>query len=178
MNKAKRISEFWRREYSKKIKKYDAFHISEHFKKVAALFSPGLTYFYVLNVHNLELDFVSPEVEDFVGLPPEEVNIEKLLGSALPQELEWVEKKEKVVKDFYQDFLKKSDPTRYKLVYTYKMRDSKNNKRVILHQATPPYHSRKWFYKTCLEYTFRHFTYYLKNYKNSIIHRSCRPQSF
>ena len=50
----------------KKIKKYDAVYISDYFKKVVALFSPGLTYFYVLNVHNLELDFVSPEVEDFL----------------------------------------------------------------------------------------------------------------
>ena len=137
MNKGEKISEFWRNEYSRKIESYKAFHVSDHFRKVAALFSPGLTYFYVLNVHNLELDFVSPEIEDFIGVSPKDTTIEKLLGTALPQELEWVEKKEKVVKDFYQNFLKSSDRTKYKLVYTYKMRDSKGKKRVILHQATP-----------------------------------------
>ncbi len=132
-----KITEFWRTEYSNEVREYDPFKVTSQFKKIANLFTPGTSYFYILNVHNLELDYISSEVELITGLKPDNVTIEKLLNTALPKELEWVKKKEMVVRDFYGRFLPKEKMTEYKLVYSYKMKDHKNNHRVILHQAIP-----------------------------------------
>lgn len=132
-----KISEFWRKEYSNEIRDYEPFEISEQFKKIAALFTPGVSYFYVLNVHNLELDFISPQVRDFVGPDADKVTIETLLNLATPGEVEKIVKKEKVIKDFYTRFLPKEKITTYKLVYTYKMKDFSRKERIMLHQATP-----------------------------------------
>ena len=131
------IAEFWRKEYSSGISEYDPFRVTNQFKRIATLFTPGTSYFYIMNVHNLELDYISSEVELITGLEPQNVTIEKLLKTALPKELEWVKKKELVVKDFYGRFLPKKKITEYKLVYSYRMKDQNNKKRVILHQAIP-----------------------------------------
>lgn len=137
MTDPNKIAEFWRTEYSSEVTEYDPFKVTSQFKKIAGLFTPGTSYFYIMNVHNLELDYISSEVELITGLNPQDVTIEKLLGTALPNELEWVRKKELVVKDFFGRFLPKERITDYKLVYTYKMKDQNNKKRIILHQAIP-----------------------------------------
>lgn len=133
----KQITDFWRAEYSSEVEEYDPFRVTRQFKKIASLFTPGLSYFYILNIHNLELDYISSDVELLTGLKIEDVTMEKLLGTATPAELEWVQKKEIIVRDFYSRFLTRERKTDYKLVYSYIMKDLDNKKRVMLHQATP-----------------------------------------
>lgn len=130
------IAGIWQKEYSSRIFKYSKFEISEHFKRVAALFAPGVSYFYILNMHNLELDYVSPNVTTFCGFEPEEVNMGLLLKLALSKEFEILERKEMVIKDFFTRHLDPSEITNYKMTYTYEMRDHKGKKRVVLLQAT------------------------------------------
>ncbi|MCM4161120.1 DNA-binding response regulator [Antarcticibacterium flavum] len=137
MSKSKQITNFWREEYSREVKKYDPFKVTQQFKKMAGLFTPGTSYFYILNVHDLELDYISPDVELLTGIHPKNVTIEKLLKTATPRELEWVQKKEVVVRDFYGRFLPREKITDYKLVYSYEMKDRDRKKRIMLHQATP-----------------------------------------
>jgi DNA-binding CsgD family transcriptional regulator len=137
MSKSKQIINFWREEYSREVRKYDPFKVTQQFKKMAGLFTPGTSYFYILNVHDLELDYISPDVQLLTGIHPKDVTIEKLLKTATPRELEWVQKKEVVVRDFYGRFLPSEKITDYKLVYSYKMKDRNKKKRIILHQATP-----------------------------------------
>lgn len=132
-----KVSEFWRKEYSSEIRDYKPFEISEQFQKIAALFAPGTSYFYILNTHNLELDFISPQVKEFVGPDIEKVTIEYLLSLAVPDETPKIVKKEKVIRDFYSRFLPKEKITCYKLFYTYKLQDYSGKQRVMLHQATP-----------------------------------------
>ncbi|MDT0648851.1 response regulator transcription factor [Autumnicola edwardsiae] len=132
-----KISELWRREYSSEIMEYSRYQITEQFERMAALFAPGESYFYILNMHNLELDYVSPSVENFLGISPKNVSMDKLLSLALPEEIEKLEKKELVIKDFFSVYLKPSEITKYKIIYSYKMVDYKKRSRVMLMQATP-----------------------------------------
>lgn len=130
------ISGIWRKEYSSKIFRYSKFEISEHFKRVAALFAPGVSYFYILNMHNLELDYVSQDVILFYGLEPEKIDMSVLLQSSIPKEYPILEQKERVIKDFVSRFLDISETTNYKIAYTYEMLDHLGNKKVMLMQAT------------------------------------------
>lgn len=130
------ISGIWRKEYSSRILKYSKFEISEHFKNIAALFAPGESYFYILNMHNLELDYLSPDVSKFFDLDSSEINMGILLKAALPKEFEILERKEMVIKDFFYHFLEASERMSYKIAYTYEMQDHKDKKRIMLMQAT------------------------------------------
>lgn len=132
----KKISQFWKKEYSTLIPRYSKYQRTEQFEKIAALFTPGESYFYVLNMHDLELDYVSPMVTKFVGDATKEVKMDDLLKLALPEEVEPLQKKELVIKDFFSRYLHPSEITSYKLVYSYLMKDFRGNRRTMLHQAT------------------------------------------
>ncbi|MDT0645802.1 helix-turn-helix transcriptional regulator [Zunongwangia sp. F260] len=134
---AHKISELWRREYSSEIMEYSRYQITEQFERMAALFAPGESYFYILNMHNLELDYISPSVENFMGIASKDISMEQLLKTALPEEVEKLEKKELVIKDFFCHYLKSSEITKYKIIYSYKMVDHKKRTRIMLMQATP-----------------------------------------
>lgn len=132
-----RISELWKKEYSQQISTYSRYGATKQFEKIAALFTPGKSYFYILNLHNLELDFVSPEVEKFIDISHKEVCMQDLLRQALPEEIHPLEQKEILIKDFYGRFLATEEITSYKLMYTYRMQDHTGKICTILHQATP-----------------------------------------
>lgn len=131
----KTIAGIWRKEYSSQISSYSKFEMSEHFKRIAALFAPGESYFYILNMHNLELDYVSTDVTKFSGLEPADVNMGILLKAALPKEFEILERKEMVIRDFMIRYLEPSQRMNYKIAYTYEMKDHKGKKRIMLMQA-------------------------------------------
>lgn len=130
------IAEIWRKEYSPRISKYSKFEVSDYFKRIATLFAPGESFFYILNMHNLELDYVAPEVTNFFGIEPSYINMGILLKAALPKEFESLERKEMVIKDFFYHYLDASERMNYKIAYTYEMHDHKGNKRIMLMQAT------------------------------------------
>lgn len=132
-----KISELWRREYSSEIMEYSRYQITEQFERMAALFAPGESYFYILNMHNLELDYISPSVENFLGISSENISMDQLLRLAVPEEIEKLEKKEMVIKDFFSRYLNSSEITKYKVIYSYKMVDHKQRNRIMLMQATP-----------------------------------------
>lgn len=109
--------------------------LPEQFQKMAAVFSPGLSYYYIMNMQNLHIEYICPEVEHMTGIPPEEATIQQLLSTALKEEILFLVKKELVIKDFFGRFLTAKDLTSYKIVYTYRMKDRLGNHRHMLHQA-------------------------------------------
>lgn len=129
------VVDLWTKEYSSQLKKNVPYDVSEQFQKLASVFSPGMSYYYIMNLENLALEYISPEVKRITGIPQDEASIQKLLGTALSEEIGFLVKKELVIKDFYSRFLSPEDLTKYKIVYTYKMKDRKGNHRHILHQA-------------------------------------------
>lgn len=130
------ISDFWRKEYSPGINEHVPYKASKQLQQMAALFTPGLSYYYVMNMHNLELDFISPSVMEVVGVSPGEATIEKLLSAAPPEEVAMLEKKESVIRDFFYRFLSPAQIPFYKLIYTYSIRTERGRSQNMLHQAT------------------------------------------
>lgn len=126
----------WRTAYSENIERYSNFNIPEQFNQIASLFTPGKSYYYIINFHNLELEFVSPSIQEFVDADYESLSINDILKTALPEEIKYVKLKEKVVEDFFMNYLNKNDFMDYKVVYSYKMRDRNGKERTMLHQAT------------------------------------------
>lgn len=133
----RKIAEYWKKEYSEQIQENRKFKASEQFKQMSAFFAPGNSYYYIVNFHNLELELVSDSVEDFIGIDKENVTMNDLLSAALPEEIEYIQKKESVINDFFMKYISREEILSYKVIYTYRMKDPKGKIRTILHQATP-----------------------------------------
>lgn len=131
-----RIANFWKKEYSNYVPDYLAYEATEQLKKFASFFAAGKSYFYILNLHNLELDYLSPEVENFIDMPLKDITIKDLLSTVIPSEIESIEKKEAVIGDFFNRYLNKEEMTDYKVIYSYRICTPKGEERVMLHQAT------------------------------------------
>lgn len=133
----KEISDHWKKMYSQQIHEYRHFEISKDFKKFAALFAPGNSYFYIVNLHNFELEYVSESVERFVNKDVKDIVLEDLLQTVIPEEIQIINNKSKVISDFYTSFLDKENVLNYKNIFSYRMKDASGIIRTMLYQAFP-----------------------------------------
>lgn len=127
----------WKNEYSNRLNKYSKYNPSEHFHQIAKMCAPGLSYYYILNLNDFSLDFIHPNVEEIIGIKIEDATMDSLLSFALPQELEIIKRKEKVIYGFVESISDHKDLLNYKIVYTYKCRGKKNKLLTMMVQTTP-----------------------------------------
>ena len=133
----KKISDYWQEMYSSQIKEYRPFKISDDFKRYASMFALGNSYLYIVNLHNFELEYVSESVERFVSKKAGDVDLQDLLQTVLPEEIEKINLKGKVISDFYTSFLDKESVLSYKNIFSYRMKDASGKTRTMLYQAMP-----------------------------------------
>lgn len=131
------ISDYWQEIYSSQVKEYRPFEISEYFKKFAAIFAPGNSYYYIVNLYDFELEYISDSVEGFVGKSVNEICMQDLLRTLVSEEIESINLKSRVISDFYTTFLEKEKILRYKNMFTYRMKDGSGKIRTMLYQALP-----------------------------------------
>lgn len=132
-----KISDFWKEAYSKQVKEYQPFEISSDFKRFASVFALGNSYLYIVNLHNFALEYVSDSVERFVGKDLQEIDIKDLLQTVIPEEIESINLRSKVISNFYTEFLDKESVLSYKNMFSYRMRDANGRIRTMLYQAIP-----------------------------------------
>lgn len=126
----------WKKEISDHLDKYAPFHASNQLKQMAALFSPGLFYYYILNFHNLHMDFVHSGTKEVLGIEPEELTVSSILSMLPSKELKAMEQKEALVTDFLFNFLTPEEIPFYKVVYFLRVRNALGKFRTLLHQVT------------------------------------------
>ncbi len=130
------IAEYWKSAYSSKISGSEKYDFPAHFRKMAGLMAPGKSYYYIVNFHNLELELLSDSIKEFVDVAPSKVDMRLLLSLALPEEISMIQQKEHVIQAFFTGFLNQDEVMDYKVIYTYRMKDSSGKERLMLHQAT------------------------------------------
>jgi DNA-binding CsgD family transcriptional regulator len=130
------LLDFYKKEISTYILEPRSFEGKEQFKRIAALFSPGPFYYWIINFANLEMEYVSEGTQRILGLPPEEVSAASFLSLLSPKELASMARKESVVVDFLKNHLRPEELTQYKIVYLIQLTDKWGKARTLLHQAT------------------------------------------
>lgn len=133
----KKISDFWKENYSNRVREYRPFEISEEFKKFASIFALGNSYLYIVNLHNFELEYISDSAEAFVGKSASDIDVKDLLRTVIPEEIECINLKSKVINDFYTSFVDKENVLAYKNMFSYRMKDPNGQIRTMLYQAFP-----------------------------------------
>lgn len=94
------VFQAWKKGYKDRIKKPSRFKIPTNLVRMAALFTPGRFYFYIINTFNFELEYVSPGVADLLGIDPEKTTMDLLLDMALPEVIPTIAQKEAATSDF------------------------------------------------------------------------------
>lgn len=135
-DEAEKVFEIWKSEVVYKVKDYNPYKISEQLQQFAGLFSLGPFYYYVLNFHDLSVDYAHHTTEDLLGIPSEEFSMETLLAKLPEEELKELQQKEALAADFLNNKISKDDLLNYKVVYFFKAYNTDGELRTFLHQAT------------------------------------------
>lgn len=135
-NQVNQLLDFYKKEISTHIREERAFEGKEQFKRIAALFTPGKFYYWIMNFANLEMEYVSEGSQLMLGIPPQELTAAGFLSLLSPKEFEAMSRKESMVVDFLKNHLRPDELTEYKIVYLIQITDRSGQARTILHQAT------------------------------------------
>src|SRR6056297_1316145 len=133
------IANYWKETYSQECKKTKKYEHSAQFKRMADFMAPGKSYYYIANFQSLEIEMISDSVCNFIeknSIKDTDVDFQEILALALPEEIEKIQRKEQVIRDFFVDYLPTNRVQDYKVLYTYVIKDSGGKRRVMLHQAT------------------------------------------
>lgn len=103
--------------------------------QIAATFSAGSFYYYILNFATLKMDYVDVGIKDVLGIDPNEFQLEKLFSIMHPEDLEIMYKKEQEAVDFLLKKIPTSDIPLYKVAYLLRFRHSNGVYKTFLHQA-------------------------------------------
>lgn len=132
-----KIADYWKKVYSSHVKDYRPFKVSDDFKRYASMFALGNSYLYIVNLHDFELEYVSESVKLFVDKDPRAVEVSDLMKTVLPEEIDNIHLKSKLISDFYTSFLNKKEVLNYKNMFSYRMKDVGGQIRTMLYQAIP-----------------------------------------
>ncbi|SHG68752.1 regulatory protein, luxR family [Salegentibacter echinorum] len=134
------IARYWKQTYSQTSEEIKKYEHSAQFKRMADFMAPGKSYYYIANFQNLEIEMISNSVCEFIekdSVPENGIDFQEILALALPEEIEKIQRKERVIRDFFIDYLPSEKVLDYKVLYTYVLMDHKGKRKVMLQQATP-----------------------------------------
>lgn len=140
MNRNNQIEEVWNtwlKGWKEQVLAPINFSMPEHFIRLASMFSPGQYYFYILDVYNFELEYISPSVKQVLGIDPNGATMKKLLSVLSSETLPIIAKKEAAGSDFLNRYLSKDHRLVYKYVYTYPYINHRGEVRDMMIQVNP-----------------------------------------
>ncbi|MGY5846014.1 response regulator transcription factor [Salegentibacter sp. HM20] len=132
-----KITEHWAIAYSTKLTGTESFQLSEEFKRLIALTTPGNSYSYIVNLKDMSLEYISNSASVFIGKAASEIQMQDLMQNILPSEIEKIKLKSQVISGFYNKFLQGNEGLDYKNIFSYRMKDAAGTVRTMLYQAIP-----------------------------------------
>lgn len=104
-------------------------------EQVAALFSAGRFYYYILNFDTYEMEYVDARIQSVLGIQPEEFNLDRIFELIHPDDLKQMHNKEAKAVDFILNKIPVDDILRYKVVYVVRYRHTDGSYKTILQQS-------------------------------------------
>lgn len=103
-------------------------------KKLMNIFEVGESYFYVFDLIDMKLDFMSKEVESVLGYPSSQLNMAFLLEKIHPDDQSWFLNIENKATEFFATLTLEQIPN-YKLRYDYRIQKSNGEYIRVLQQV-------------------------------------------
>lgn len=125
---------------------------NELHKKIINIFQTGRSYYMIFNFRDVELEFISAEIQNVLGYKPCEMTATLFLQSIHPDDKNYFLKFENRVTQFYKE-LPPEKRGNYIYHHDYRVKN-KNDKYIrILHQIVPIEYDEHNFYKTLAMHT-------------------------
>ncbi|MGV4413344.1 MULTISPECIES: LuxR C-terminal-related transcriptional regulator [Bacteroidota] len=105
------------------------------YKKLFDRFHPGPYYYYIFNVFEAKMEFVSPEVTSVIGYKPEDFSPDLVVHNIHPEDQDRFVQYEQKVTDFFTQLPSNKIPY-YKVHYDYRLRCANNCYKWILQQVS------------------------------------------
>lgn len=129
------LIDMWKDGYSSHLDKFHPYKALEQLKHIASLFSPGEFFYFVLNMKDLGLEYLHPSVTKFIDVDTENTSMEELLKCVVSEDLDSVQRKEMVLRDFLEKFSEPQELPFYKILYMYRLKDRYGKFRTMLLQV-------------------------------------------
>ena len=101
----------------------------------STFFCPGPHYYYVIDSPTLTIDYVSPNVEELLGIRPDEFSFEKFMEVLHPDDIDYFLRCEDMVADFLTNRISPQQVTRYKITYCLREKTKEQGYRLFLLQT-------------------------------------------
>jgi len=135
-NNPDNVISIWKSSVSDQLDEPDPLELSAEFKTMAAMFSPGHYYYFVLNLYSMEFEYLHPSVETMLGLPSLGLKMKDLVARQHPDDKISINTKEEIYLDFLLNHLQPEHIKSYKALYMLRLRDAEGRYRQILQQST------------------------------------------
>ncbi|RNI25784.1 helix-turn-helix transcriptional regulator [Rufibacter latericius] len=109
------------------------FELEVH-KKLLNIFQVGDYYYFIFNCPEARIEFVSDNVQDILGFPPENFTVPEVLNRIHPDDLPCFLNFENAAKEFFLQ-LPAGKSLKYKVRYDFRIRKADGNYLRILHQT-------------------------------------------
>lgn len=102
---------------------------------IASLFSPGDYFYFIFSFETLEMQLVSPNIKDVLGIEPEVFSLDYLFLIMHPEDTSKIHEKENVCLDFLFNHISIEDIPMYKVIYLMRLKHLNGDYKTILHQS-------------------------------------------
>jgi len=89
---------------------------------IASLFSPGDYFYFIFSFETLEMQLVSPNIKDVLGIEPEVFSLDYLFLIMHPEDTSKIHEKENVCLDFLFNHISIEDIPMYKVIYLMRLK--------------------------------------------------------
>ncbi|WP_159801767.1 LuxR C-terminal-related transcriptional regulator [Flavobacterium sp. MK4S-17] len=107
----------------------------EIYKKMLDIFHVGSYYYYIVNIAQVQMEFVSDKIVPIIGITPEEFTVEYLFENMHPEDKPRFADYERKVAEFFNQ-LPPEKVLKYKVSYDYRLRCADGSYKWILMQTT------------------------------------------
>jgi DNA-binding CsgD family transcriptional regulator len=105
------------------------------FNKVGQFFTLGPFYYYIINFHTLEFEYMHPSVRHVLGVSHEVLDLPTILSLLHPDSQRVMRYQEEAILHFLYHHARPDDLLAYKKSYKMKIRNTTGDYRLILHQT-------------------------------------------
>ncbi|MEJ7693628.1 LuxR C-terminal-related transcriptional regulator [Daejeonella sp.] len=121
-------------------------------KRLLHIFQAGRYYYMVFNVYQMELEFISPDIESVLGFKPEEISAMFFLDRIHPDDKRYFLNSENKLTEFLKQLpLQKRGS--YKIQHDYRIKAKDNTYVRLLHQILPIEYDENNYYRSLVLHT-------------------------
>ena len=125
----------WKKSMTQKLDGVQPLDSIGDIKRFASLFATGNFYYFIFNWFTIEMEYVDPNIQNVLGIEPEEWSEVKFLDMQTEESLIQTQKKEEAVGRYCQEIIPAHELPNYKSSYFVTMVTPGGKKKRILHQS-------------------------------------------